>query len=101
MAEARGERETPSAPLPPGARERIDAFSLLLRGALPGQNFEATANAVGEVVISVDRHDVLTVCAAARDHADLSFDHCRFVTGVDQMDAGIEIVYSLWSYAKR
>jgi NADH-quinone oxidoreductase subunit C len=101
MAEARGEREAAAAPLPAGAQEHIDRLSALLRTAAPGIEFEATGNAGGEVVISVDQAAVLPLCQAAHDHPELAFDHLRFISGVDQLDQGIEIVYSLWSYSNR
>lgn len=101
MAESRAEREVPSAAIPPEAQERIDHLSALLAAAAPEVLFQATANVAGEVIISVDRTDLLEVCRAARSSPELSFDHLRFVCGVDQMDAGVEIVYSLWSYSKR
>lgn len=101
MAEPRAERETPSAPLPPGAQDRIDRLSRLIQAAEPETEFQASANATGEVVLTVDRADLLGLCRAALTSSDLAFDHLRFISGVDQMDAGIEIVYSLWSYAKR
>ncbi len=94
------EREAPAAPLPPGAQERIEALSALLRAAAPNVDFQATANALGEVIVTVPPGDVLPLCQAAYAHADLDFNHLRFVSGVDQMDEGIEVVYSLWSYQK-
>jgi len=98
MAEAR--REAPSSP-PPGSEERIERLRTLFQAAEPQIRFEASANATGEVVLTVDREDVLPLCRAAFERPELAFDHCRFVTGVDQMDQGIEIVYSFWSYPKR
>jgi NADH-quinone oxidoreductase subunit C len=95
------ERETPTAPIPAGAQERIDRLSVLLSAAAPGVSFEATANADGEVVVTVRPADLLSLCTAAVQHPDLAFDHLRFVAGVDQLEQGIEIVYSLWSYSKR
>jgi NADH-quinone oxidoreductase subunit C len=94
------EREAPAAPLPPGAQERIEALSALLRAAAPDVDFQATANALGEVVVAVAPDAALPLCRAVYEHPDLAFNHLRFVSGVDQMDQGIEIVYSLWSYQK-
>jgi NADH-quinone oxidoreductase subunit C len=101
MAEARGEREAAAAPLPPGAQERIDRLSALLRTAASGIPFEASANAGGEVVVAVEPADVARLCAAAYSSPDLAFDYLRFISGVDQMDEGIEMIYSLWSYTNR
>jgi NADH-quinone oxidoreductase subunit C len=98
MAEARREREPAAAPLPPGAQEEIERLSALFRSAAPGVDFEATANAMGEVVLTAAPENILPLCQAAREHPQLAFDHCRFITGVDQMERGIEVVYSLWSY---
>jgi NADH-quinone oxidoreductase subunit C len=101
MAEARREREPATTPLPAGAQERIDRLQALFRSAAPGLRFQAGANATGEVVFTVAREDVLPVCRVAFESPELAFDHCRFITGVDQMEQGIELVYALWSYPKR
>jgi NADH-quinone oxidoreductase subunit C len=100
MAEARAERDTAAAAIPPEVQERIDRLAGLLTAAAPGIAFQSSANANGEVVVAVDRADVLSICRSAFTGTDLAFDHLRFIAGVDQMDEGIEIVYSLWSYAK-
>ena len=96
------EREAATAALPPGARERIDAMSGLVKAAAPAVDFEASANVSGEVVLTVDRRIRIAVAAQAMNaDPNFSFDHLRFISGVDQMDEGIEIVYALWSYSKR
>jgi NADH-quinone oxidoreductase subunit C len=95
------EREAPAAPLPPGAQERIESLSALVRAAAPSVMFEATANATGEVVLTVGPADLLAICDAAKSNPALQFDHLRFIAGVDQLDDGIEIVYALWSYKRR
>lgn len=99
MAEAR--REPATAPIPPGAQEAIDRLSALFRAAAPSVEFSGTANAMGEVVLTVAPADVLTLCRAARENSELGFNHCRFIAGVDQMEQGIEVVYSLWSFSQR
>src|SRR5690348_5445445 len=101
MAEARGEREAAAAPLPPGAQERIDRIGALLRAAAGDIPFEVSANAGGEVVATIEAASVDRFCAILNSAPDLAFDHLRFISGVDQMDQGIEIVYSFWSYTKR
>jgi NADH-quinone oxidoreductase subunit C len=101
MAESRAERETPSVPLPAGGQEQIDRLSALVSAALPAVNFDAGGNADGEAIITVAAADLLPVCRAAAQNPELAFDHLRFISGVDQLEAGIEIVYSLWSYSKR
>jgi NADH-quinone oxidoreductase subunit C len=101
MAEARSDREAAEAALPPGAQERIDRLSALVRSAAPSVTFEPAANATGEVVFTVEPAQILALCGAAQSHPDLLLDHLRFISGVDQMDDGIEIVYSLWSYKHR
>ena len=101
MAESRAEREAPSAPLPPGTQERIDRMSALLSAALPRMNLQLGGNTGGEVTVTLDPFDVLPACQKLAQHADLAFDHLRFIAGVDQLDAGIELVYSLWSYSRR
>lgn len=95
------EREATPAPLPPGAQERIDRLSDLLKTAAPAIEFVAGANAGGEVVATIAPDAVLPLCRALHEHPNLAFDHLRFISGVDQVEQGIEIVYSLWSYSKR
>jgi NADH-quinone oxidoreductase subunit C len=94
------EREAPIAPLSPGAEERIERMSALMKSAAPSLTFEATANATGEVVLTIEPADVIATCEAALSNPDLQFDHLRFIAGVDQADEGIEIVYALWSYKR-
>src|SRR5579875_1556297 len=94
------EREAPTAPLPPGAQERIDQLSALVRAAAPEVEFQSGGNALGEAIVTVAPGDVLILCQAAYAHPDLACNHLRFISGVDQMEQGIEIVYSLWSYQK-
>ncbi|MGI8551721.1 MAG: NADH-quinone oxidoreductase subunit C [Dehalococcoidia bacterium] len=101
MAEARRERGPVAASLPPGAQEVIERTSALFGAAIPALPFAAAANATGEVILTVAPTDLLRLCQGAFEHADLLFDHLRFITGVDQMDQGIELVYSLRSYPKR
>lgn len=98
MAEAR--QQSP-APIPPGAQEEIDRILALFRAAVPDLQGQATANALGEAILAVEPQHVRALCQAARENPDLAFDHCRFITATDQMDEGIEVVYSLWSYSKR
>lgn len=98
MAEARRE---PTAVAPPGSEERIGRLKALFEAAAPGLSFEAAANATGEVMFTLDRDDVLPICRTAFESPELAFNFLRFISGVDQMDQGIEIVYSLWSYSKR
>jgi NADH-quinone oxidoreductase subunit C len=101
MAEGRAEREGAATPLAPDVQERVDRLSALLTAAAPTIEFEAAANATGEVVVTVEPAALLPLCQSANSHANLAFDHLRFISGVDQLEEGIEIVYSLWSYPKR
>lgn len=100
MAERR-EREAAVAPLPAGAQERIDALKALFARAVPDIPLEGTANVQGEVILKVEREWLEPLCVVARQNDDLAFNFCRFIAGVDQMDAGIELTYALWSYSRR
>jgi NADH-quinone oxidoreductase subunit C len=101
MAEPRAERETPTAPLPAGTQERIDRLSALLSAAAPEIRLQVGGNAGGEVVATIDRAEVLAFCRILASSGELAFNHLRFIAGVDQLESGIEIIYSLWSYSRR
>ncbi len=72
----------------------------LLIKAMPGLMFEAT-QALLDVVVTVDKGDLLRVLKTARTHTDLQFDFLRSLTGVDWEDGGLEVVYHLWSTTKK
>ena len=68
--------------------------------ALSGVMFEAKQGSI-DVLITVDRKDILRVLKAAKTHADLQFDFLRSLSGVDWEDGGLEVVYHLWSTTKK
>lgn len=86
------EAVTPAAPHP---------VARLFTGLFPSLITEATPNAMGELTLTVDSGQVLFLCRQAKDNPELGFDFLRCLTGIDQMEQGIEIVYTLFSYKNR
>ncbi len=96
MTEERQEREhkpaeAPIVPPPPGSI--ADTF----REVLPDVEFVASQGAL-DVILIVRRQDILRVMQAAKEDPRLGFDYLRCLCGVDQMEAGLEVVYNLYSY---
>ena len=87
-------QEAPIVPPPPGSI--ADTFAEVL----PDVEFEATQGAL-DVILTVGRGDVARVLRAARDDPRLDFEYLRCLSGVDQMDGGLEVVYHLYSYTHR
>jgi NADH-quinone oxidoreductase subunit C len=87
-------QEAPIVPPPPGG------VADLFAEVLPDVDFQATQGAL-DVILTVDRGDVLRVLRAARDEPRLDFDYLRCLSGVDHMEAGLEVVYHLYSYAHK
>jgi NADH-quinone oxidoreductase subunit C len=54
-----------------------------------------------DVVLVVDRGDLLKVLETGRNHPHLDMKFLRFITGVDLLDEGIEVVYGLKSLTTR
>ena len=86
-----GPEEAPIVPPPPGSI--ADTF----REVLSDLEFVAT-QAVLDVVLVVERQDVPRLMQAAKEDPRLAFDYLRCLCGVDQEDAGLEIVYNLYSF---
>ncbi|MDP2951947.1 MAG: NADH-quinone oxidoreductase subunit C [Chloroflexota bacterium] len=83
--------ESPIVPPPPGSI--ADTF----REVLPDVEFVASQGAL-DVILVVRREDILRVMQAAKEDVRLEFDYLRCLCGVDQMEAGLEVVYNLYSY---
>lgn len=72
----------------------------LFREALPDVAFEP-AQGGRDVILTIDRSDLLRVCRTAKEDPRLDLKFLRFVTAVDHMEEGMEVVYQLWSYTRR
>jgi NADH-quinone oxidoreductase subunit C len=89
--------ELKEAPIvPPPAGSVADLFVAVL----PGVTFGATQGAL-DVILTIDRGDVLPVLRAAKDDPRLDFKYLRCLSGVDHMEAGLEVVYHLYSYSHK
>ena len=72
----------------------------LFTAALPDVEITATQGAL-DVILFVKREDVHRVIEAARYDPSLHFDFLRSLCGVDYEEAGLEVVYHLYSYEHR
>ena len=86
-----GVKEAPTVPPPPGSV--ADKF----KEALPDVEFVATQGVL-DVVLTVPRQDIPRVMRAAKDDPRLAFDYLRCLSGIDQMEQGLEVVYNLYSF---
>jgi NADH-quinone oxidoreductase subunit C len=87
-------QEAPAVPPPPGSV--ADVFAAVL----PDVKFQAAQGAL-DVILTVDRGDVVRVLRAARDDPRLDFKYLRCLSGVDHMEHGLEVVYNLYSYTHK
>ncbi len=76
---------------PPGSI--ADTF----REVLPQMELVA-AQGVLDVILTVRREDLPTVMQAAKEDSGLAFDDLRCLSGVDQQEDGLEVVYNLYSF---
>jgi NADH-quinone oxidoreductase subunit C len=68
----------------------------LVRAALPDVPMEALSSPLDPVFV-IPREDVPEVLRTLRDHEALEMKFLRCITGVDHMDEGVEVVYTLKS----
>jgi NADH-quinone oxidoreductase subunit C len=86
-----GAKEASIVPPPPGSI--ADKF----KEVLPDVEFVASQGPI-DVVLTIPRQDVPRVMRAAKDDPRLAFDYLRCLSGVDQMEQGLEVVYNLYSF---
>jgi NADH-quinone oxidoreductase subunit C len=86
--------DAPAAPIPPGTV--ADTF----REALPDVAFDAVQGAL-DVILTIAREDVPRVLRAAKEDPRLDFKYLRCLSGVDQGEEGLEVVYQLYSYTRK
>jgi len=87
-------QEAPVVPPPPGS------VADLFTEVLPDIKFQAAQGAL-DVILTVDREDLHPVLRAAKDDPRLDFKYLRCLSGVDHMEAGLEVVYHLYSYTHK
>ncbi len=78
----------------------LGAVAALFSEVVPDVKFEATQGAL-DVILTVQREDVERVLRTARDDPRLDFKYLRCLSGVDQMEDGLEVVYHLYSYTHK
>jgi NADH-quinone oxidoreductase subunit C len=86
-----GAKGAPIVPPPPGSI--ADKF----KEVLPDVEFEASQGVL-DVVLIVPRQDIPRVLQAAKDDPRLAFDYLRCLSGIDQMEQGLEVAYNLYSF---
>ena len=89
-----GQQETPVVAPPPGG------IADLFRELLPDVAFTAIQGAM-DVILVIERDDVLRLLRAAKDEPRLDFQYLRCLLGVDQMEEGLEVVYQLYSFSHK
>jgi NADH:ubiquinone oxidoreductase subunit C len=87
-------QEAPIIPPPPGSV--ADLFSQVL----PDIEFTAIQGAL-DVIIMIARDDVPRVLRTAKEDPRLDFKYLRCLSGVDQMEEGLEVVYHLYSFTHK
>jgi NADH-quinone oxidoreductase subunit C len=92
-AAAREERLVEPPMVAPAPGSVFDIFQRVL----PGVEMTA-AQMHQDVNIYVKREYLLRVMQAAKEDAMLAFDFLRSISGVDQMERGLEVVYHLYSF---
>ncbi|HEY8837651.1 MAG TPA: NADH-quinone oxidoreductase subunit C [Dehalococcoidia bacterium] len=78
-----------------------DPVAKLFTDLFPSAVLQAGKNGGGETELRVSPSQAAFVVRQAKERPDLGFNHLRCLTGIDQMERGIEIVYSLFSYPHR
>jgi NADH-quinone oxidoreductase subunit C len=82
------------------AASAIGPVADLFKTALPGVSLDAVQGAL-DVLITIDRKDAHQVLEAAKNDETLAFDLLRNLSGVDYEDAGLEVVYHLYSFTHK
>jgi len=84
-------QEAPIVPPPPGS------VADLFRETLPDVELSASQGVL-DVILTIKREDLSRVMRAAKDDPRLAFDYLRCLSGVDQLEQGLEVVYHLYSF---
>jgi NADH-quinone oxidoreductase subunit C len=68
----------------------------LVDGCLSGITCEPERGAQ-DLIVKIPKDELIRGLRALKDHAELSFDYLRCLSGVDWEDEGIDVVYHLYS----
>ena len=90
-AEAEAEEEAAPA---------IGPVAGLFKAAVTDVSFEAAQGAL-DVLITIDGKDAHKILEKAKNDETLAFDFLRNLSGVDYEDAGLEVVYHLYSFTHK
>jgi NADH-quinone oxidoreductase subunit C len=82
------------------AAPEIGPVADLFKAALPDVSLEAAQGAL-DVLITIDGKDAHKVLETAKNDETLAFDFLRNLSGVDYEDAGLEVVYHLYSFTHK
>ncbi len=91
--DAAGAPEAREAPSDPVAKQFRDLFPSLV--------LDSGYNAMGETTITIDPGEVALILRQAKERPEFAYEFLRCLTGIDQMEQGIELVYTLFSYKNR
>ena len=94
-AKQAAEEEEEARPRPPAG-----GIADLLAEALPDVKLEAYQG-MTDVIVEVERDDILTVMSVAKDDPRLDLKFLRCLSGVDHEEEGFEIIYHLMSLEKK
>ncbi len=78
-----------------------DPVARLFSNLFPSIVLETGRNGGGETQIRVDPKQITLLLRQAKERPEFGFTFLRCMTGVDQLDQGIELIYSLYSYTNR
>jgi NADH-quinone oxidoreductase subunit C len=83
------------------AVSQTDPVAALFREQFPSVILDEARNAMGETMLTVARSQAAFVLRQAKEKPEFGFDFLRCLTGVDQQEQGIELIYSLYSFKNR
>jgi NADH-quinone oxidoreductase subunit C len=89
-----GPQEAPVVPPPPGTIADIFAE------VFPDVELVASQGAM-DVIVTIPRDDVARVMRTAKDDPRFDLKYLRCLSGVDQMEQGLEVVYQLYSFTRK
>ncbi len=78
-----------------------DPVARLFSNLFPSIVREIGRNGGGETELRVDPNQIVLLLRQAKERPEFGFAFLRCMTGVDQLDQGIELIYSLYSYTNR
>lgn len=89
---------TDAAPVIP---PQSDPVAKLFSDLFPSIVLRTGRNAGGETELQADSAQIGLLLRQAKERPEFGFTFLRCITGVDQQEQGIELIYSLFSYTNR